>query len=210
MAIYNYVMAFLHKIWPSRLKPAALAILAFTLLAILAATVISLSQPKPVALTDPRSQQIAAVLHKAERLLGEAACNSSADVNVLDEVLADAPTLHRPEGNARTMVVQVYGENAAASAGFLTERKAFYLSLRGDYRGANATPANGLRPTARPSVYCPTPVPEVVVSVESVAIGPDQAITRYRVANYALKEATLVDIQGRWKIVDMQYLERNN
>ncbi len=203
-------MAFFRKICPPHLKPAVLAILALALLAILAVIVIFLNQPRPVSLTDPRSQQIAAVLQKAEQLLGEVGCNSSMEVNTLDEVLSDSPNFHRPQGNARAMVIQVYGERAAASAGFLTERKAFYLILRGNYPGANATPANGLRPTPRPQVYCPTPVPEMALSIESVAIGPDRAVVRYRVVNYALKEATLVNTQSRWKIADMHYLERNN
>ncbi len=203
-------MAFFRTIWPPRIKPSVLAILAFAFLALLAAIVIFLTQPKLVALTDPGSQQIAAVLQKAERLLGEAACNPSGDVNVLDEVLADAPTFHRPTGNARAMVVQVYGENAAASAGFLTDRKAYYLILRGDYPGAGATPANGLRPTPRPQVYCPTPRPEIAQSTERIAISPDRAVVRYRVVGYALREATLVNVQGSWKIADIRYLERNN
>ncbi len=202
-------MSFLRKIWHSRLSPTFLALFAFILLVILAAITIFLSQPRPVALTDLRSQEIAAVLQKAEQLLGEVACNPAVNVNVLDEVLADSPFFHRPAGNARAMVVRVYGESAAASAGFLTDRKAFYLATRGDYLDADATAANGLRPTPRPQVYCPTPPPEIVPSIENIAINPDRAVVRYRIA-YGLREAILVNVQGSWKIADLQYLERYN
>ncbi len=209
VTIYNNAMAFIHEILPLRLKPAVWAILATAILAILAVIAFSFSQPRPVALSDPQAQEIAAALQSSEHLLSEVACNPAVGVEVLNNVLADWSG-YRLNASARAMVVRVYGESAAAGAGFLTYRKAYYLSVRGEYPGADATPASDLRPTSRPQIYCPTPVTEITLSIQSIAIGTDRAVARYRVASYALQEAVLIKVEGRWKIGDLKYLERNN
>jgi hypothetical protein len=197
-------MVLLRKIWPPRIKPALIAILALVFLAILAAIVISFSQPKPVALTGPQAQEIAAVLQRAERLFGEVGCNRSISVDVLDDVLVDWQW--SPPGAAeKAMIARVFGWARTANAGLLTARKAYYLSVRGDYPGSDAPPENGLVPTTRPIFYCPTPAPEHLVFIQSIAIGPDRAVARYD-NGPALIEATLINVEGFWKIASLKYL----
>ena len=201
-------MLIIRKFWPLHARPAVRAALAMAVLTALALWIIlgvSANQPKPVDLANPQAQEIANLLRASERLFGEVACNPAVDVVVLDEVLADWSG-YRLGTNEKAMVVRVYGQSAGATAGFLTYRKAYYLSMRGDYPGADAAPENGLRPTSRPQIYCPTPAPEQVLSIQSVAIGPNQAVARYD-SGPALCEAVLIKVEGRWKIASLKYLE---
>ncbi len=198
-------MAFLRKTSPFRSRPALWAAAGIVIVAILAITAVSYHQPQPVELSDPQAQEISAVIIEAERLFDEVGCNPAVSVDVLDEVLADWSG-YPLSGSAWNMVARVYGQKAAANAGFLTNRKAYYLSLRGDYPGANSAPADGLRPTARPVIYCATPAPENELSVKSITIGPNRAVARY-VTISALKEAVLIFVEGKWKIARIKQIQ---
>lgn len=198
-------MAFLRETSIIRSKPALWAAAGMVIVAILVITAVGYHQPQPVELTDPQAKEISAVIIEAERLFDEVGCRPAVSVDVLDGVLADWSG-YPLSGSAWNMVARVYGQKAAANAGFLTYRKAYYLSMRGDYPGANAAPAGGLRPTARPVIYCATPAPEKELSVKSIAVGPNRAVAHFETIS-ALKEAVLIFVEGEWKIASIKQIQ---
>lgn len=172
-----------------------------------------LQRPIPIALDDPAAAPIKDIVVKSEQLEYMVTCDLSSDVSVLDEVYvntADYPA----NRDSRLMIATYLGEDAARQPGFLNFQKAYQLWRRsGDPYprvSSTATPrqATAPRPTLPPSISgCSVVTAPPKVTFVSIAIRDERAVVKY-FAGTALDWATLVRLDGQWRIANVRMLSR--
>lgn len=162
-----------------------------------------LSKPRPADLAAPMVKEIQSVVTKMIQLQQDLVCQSGTDVSVLDEVLVDSSD-YRPSFQDLSTIQKVYGLEAMTHAGYLTSQKAYYLSRR------TITPANpdpGIKPTAPPIYYCPTP--SAHIDIEFIYFGlriGNRAVVQFDYSG-GFYEAFLREVDSRWVVTSVKLLK---
>ncbi len=167
-------------------------------------------RPIPVSVDDPAAGPIKVILAKSDQLEHTLFCDPKSDVSVLDEVYVNSPDYPLNQ-DGKLLIAKYLGETAGSQPGYLSFRKAYHLWERsGDpypRQSPMPTPKQSatLLPTARPVRNCADLALQPELIFRSIAIREERAVVEYE-AGPSFNRATLVKLDGQWRIVDVSVL----
>jgi len=176
-------------------------VLTLILLSILAHSF--LSQPQTVDLAAPIAKDVQSVVTRMYELQGNLVCQANSDVSVLDEVLLDTSDYH-PSLQELNTIQKVFGIEVLIHAGYLTSQKAYWMTR---LNPTLSTPEPGIKPTAPPTNYCPTPPAQIQILFTMVALEKnDRAVVQYDYGG-GVFEAILRMVDSRWMITSIKLIK---
>jgi hypothetical protein len=161
--------------------------------------VILLNRPLPIALNSPEAQPIKDALLKNRKIEAILYCDPESDVNLLNEVIIDAPD-YQLNKRDKELIANYLGEEFIKNAGYLTFQKAQHLWDR----SGDPYPTTGLA-REKSRGHCPNPLPQSDLDLDflSIAVRENRAIVIYNGGPYKT-EAILSRIDGVWLIVSLR------
>ena len=129
-------------------------------------------------------------------------CAPGTGIEPLSEILVDTWD-YAPSFEQLRAIVNYFGAQGLAHAGYLTTQRAYYQSR---LFPPQVTPPPGLNTTAQPSIYCPDPpvtpaLPLVSISLET----ENKAIAQYSYYG-STYEAVLREIDGKWMVAGVKMI----